>query len=119
MKIIALFAAGALAAGTLISASPADAQRHGWDGPRGGPRGDQRDGRGWDGPRGGGHHAMMAAVGTARATVIAAIEAIAADTAVITDIAGRAVTAGRASCAGSSGDITARFVAASAADTEP
>jgi hypothetical protein len=54
MKIIALFAAGALAAGTLISASPADAQRHGWDGPRGGPRGDQRDGRGWDGPRGGG-----------------------------------------------------------------
>jgi hypothetical protein len=50
MKIIALFAAGALAAGTLISASPADAQRHGWDG----PRGDQRDGRGWDGPRGGG-----------------------------------------------------------------
>ncbi|MCK8455778.1 MULTISPECIES: hypothetical protein [Sphingomonas] len=45
MKIIAMFAAGALAAGTLISPTPADAQRHGWDGPRGGP--------GWHGPRGG------------------------------------------------------------------
>ena len=52
MKIIAMFAAGALATGTLFAAAPADAQRYGWDGPRGhhdwhGPRGD----RGWDGPR--------------------------------------------------------------------
>ena len=45
MKIIAMFAAGALAAGTLFSATPADAQRHGWGGPRGGPA--------WHGPRGG------------------------------------------------------------------
>ena len=37
MKIIAMFAAGALAAGTVFAAAPADAQRHGWDGPRGGP----------------------------------------------------------------------------------
>jgi hypothetical protein len=65
---------------------------------------------------------MMAAAGTAHATDIAAtaaIEAMAADTAAITGIADHAVTAGRASYAGSSGDITARFVAASAADTEP
>ena len=64
MKIIAMFAAGALAAGTLFASAPADAQRHGWDGPRGhnewrGPRGDRGwhgrrgwdDRRGWDGPR--------------------------------------------------------------------
>ncbi|SFO16590.1 hypothetical protein [Sphingomonas sp. OK281] len=59
MKIIALFAAGALATGTLFAAAPADAQRYGWDGPRGGPgwhgpRGGDRgwhDGRRWDGPR--------------------------------------------------------------------
>ncbi len=43
MKIIAMFAAGALAAGTLFAAAPADAQRHGWDGHRGG---------GWHGDRG-------------------------------------------------------------------
>ena len=55
MKIMTLFAAGALAAGTLFSAAPADAQRHGWDGPRG--RGDWHRGgewhgdRGWNGPR--------------------------------------------------------------------
>ena len=64
MKIIAMFAAGALAAGTLFAAAPADAQRYGWDGPRGhhdwhGPRGDRGwhgrrgwdDRRGWNGPR--------------------------------------------------------------------
>ena len=64
MKIIAMFAAGALATGTLFAAAPADAQRYGWDGPRGhhdwhGPRGDRGwhgrrgwdDRRGWDGPR--------------------------------------------------------------------
>ena len=50
MKIIALFAAGALATGTLLAAAPADAQRYGWDGPRGGDRG-WHDGRRWDGPR--------------------------------------------------------------------
>ena len=64
MKIIAMFAAGALATGTLFAAAPADAQRYGWDGPRDhhdwhGPRGDRGwhgrrgwdDRRGWDGPR--------------------------------------------------------------------
>ncbi|MEG8026735.1 hypothetical protein [Sphingomonas aerolata] len=47
MRIIAFFAAGALAAGTLVAAAPADAQRYGWDGPRGGGHHD----RGWHGPR--------------------------------------------------------------------
>lgn len=58
MKIIAMFAAGALAAGTLFASAPADAQRHGWNGPHGGPgwhgpRGDRgwHGRRGWDGPR--------------------------------------------------------------------
>ncbi|MEG3173810.1 hypothetical protein U1708_16490 [Sphingomonas sp. ZB1N12] len=58
MKIIAMFAAGALAAGTVFAAAPADAQRHGWDGPRGGPGWHGPHGnrgwhgrRGWDGPR--------------------------------------------------------------------
>ena len=40
MKMIAFAAAGLIAAGTL-SATPADAQRHGW-----------QDGRGWDDGRG-------------------------------------------------------------------
>jgi len=48
MKILALFAAGALAVGTLVTPAPADAQRHGWDGPRGGHG---HGGRGWHGPR--------------------------------------------------------------------
>lgn len=60
MKIIAVFAAGALAAGTL-AAVPADAQRYGWHGDRGhgwhgdrgrGWRGDRGYGRRWDGYRG-------------------------------------------------------------------
>jgi hypothetical protein len=62
MKIIAMFAAGALATGTLFAAAPADAQRYGWDGRRGwngprrgygGYRGGYRDsGYGYRGPRG-------------------------------------------------------------------
>jgi hypothetical protein len=51
MKIITLFAAGALAAGTLFSAAPADAQRYGWDGPRGGGGGGWHGDRRWNGPR--------------------------------------------------------------------
>ena len=60
MKIVAMFAAGALAAGTLVASAPADAQRYGWDGPRDGPGWHDRgrhegrgwdDRRGWDGPR--------------------------------------------------------------------
>ena len=50
MKIIAMFAVGALAAGTLFASAPADAQRHGWDGPRRG--GDWHGDRGWHGNRG-------------------------------------------------------------------
>ena len=51
MKITAFFAAGALAVATLVSAAPAEAQRYGWDGPRGGHgHGYGRGGR-WDGPR--------------------------------------------------------------------
>jgi hypothetical protein len=46
MKLIAMFGAAALAAGTLVAAAPADAQRHGWD--RGGDRGWHQDGRGRD-----------------------------------------------------------------------
>ena len=49
MKIVAMFAAGALAAGTLFAAVPADAQRHGWDGHRG--NGGWHGNRGWNGPR--------------------------------------------------------------------
>ena len=49
MKITAFFAAGALAAATLVSAAPADAQRYGWDGPRGGGYG--HGGGRWHGPR--------------------------------------------------------------------
>ncbi|MEH3159342.1 MAG: hypothetical protein PGN08_10705 [Sphingomonas taxi] len=51
MKLIAMFGAAALMAGTVLTATPAEAQRHGWD------RGD-RDGwhdrgrRGWDRQRG-------------------------------------------------------------------
>ena len=56
MKIIAMFAAGALAAGTLFAAAPADAQHYGWDGPRdgGGWHGDRgwHGNRGWHGDRG-------------------------------------------------------------------
>ncbi|WP_380780728.1 hypothetical protein [Sphingomonas sp. R86520] len=48
MKIIAMFAAGALAAGTSFAAAPADAQRPGWDGQRGGGAYGHR---GWNGPR--------------------------------------------------------------------
>lgn len=53
MKIIAVFAASALAAGTIMAAAPADAQRYGWHGDRGGR---WHDGRGyrrdrWHGPR--------------------------------------------------------------------
>ena len=56
MKLIALFSAAALAAGTLMTAAPAEAQRYGYD--RGYDRGydhrgyDRRDDRGWrGGPR--------------------------------------------------------------------
>ena len=47
MKLIALFGAAALAAGTLVTAAPAEAQRHGYD--RGHDRGyDRGDHRGWN-----------------------------------------------------------------------
>ncbi len=52
MKIIALAAAGLLAAGT-CAATPADAQRHGWNDWRGWNDGRNWDrGRGWNGNRG-------------------------------------------------------------------
>lgn len=47
MKLIALFSAAALAAGTLMAPAPAEAQRHGYD--RGYERGyDRGDHRGYD-----------------------------------------------------------------------
>lgn len=49
MKLIALFGAAALAAGTVVTATPAEAQRGGWHhgGPDGGPGGDRGRGHGW------------------------------------------------------------------------
>ena len=54
MKIIAMLGAAALAVGA-IGAAPADAQRHGYDGHRGGGwhGGGYRRDRGWRGHRGG------------------------------------------------------------------
>lgn len=120
MRIIAFFAAGALAAGTLVAAAPADAQRYGWDGPRGGGHHD----RGWHGPRIAMTAIGMAVTGAATGAgtgmdIAAAIAGTTAAIARITAMAGRVAMAARASCAGSSAAITARFAAVSVVDTEP